>query len=92
MYNRKIIDDLFRLGFKIMFLPEMETYIIPISHTLYNPSNHIHQTTIFGRDITEMIMNFGSNFSSKETLLTNIEKLPEKNWTLHKDIKFIYIS
>lgn len=89
--DKKLLYDLSDLNYKILYLPEYDWYIETKSFKNYNPSNHIHENKISGKDISSMIDN---NVVARDqhSIATYIEGLKERNWTFDKDLKYIWLT
>jgi hypothetical protein len=90
--NKKIIYDLLEIGYTVVYLPDYGWYLLYQSGTFYNPSNHIHTSSITGKDVTELIDNFSSNFQDQKTTHTGINKVPDRTYTFDKDTNFIWFK
>ena len=89
--NKKALYDLSDSGFKVAYLPQFETYLIVTAFKTYNPSNHIHENNLTGKDITELITNIAI-FTDKLTLANYIEGLKVRTFVFDKDLKFIWLT
>lgn len=91
LQKKPVYDILDALKYQVIYLQDYNMYIVHESSSFYNPSNHIHETTITGKDITELFEHYGSTFTDKYTLETTINKVKTRTYTFDKSLRFCKI-